>query len=325
MARTDQSGDQILGRSPDQTVEAGSTPASELVGMIEGLAAFVASFEPGRYSSQDAASLVSVFTRGERLCAAGKTLAATRAAEANCHQIQGHRTPAHWLAAVTGESVGEAMGTLAIGDALASQPGVADAYRDGRLSRSRARAVTDAVKVNPRSEGELVSGAESDTMGQLRDRCLRAKAQGRSKQDQAAHAEALHRSRSCRTWTDSSDGAFRLEARLAPDRGATLLAALRAESDGVFKAARKAGTHEPSDAYAADALVALVTRGATCDHDGSSGDGIPPARRGGGSGSSVHVRVDLEALRHGAVSDGTICEIPMTMSHRVHRFAAGPE
>ena len=325
MARTDQSGDQILGRSPDQTVEPGSTPASELVGMIEGLAAFVASFEPGRYSSQDAASLVSVFTRGERLCAAGKTLAATRAAEANCHQIQGHRTPAHWLAAVTGESVGEAMGTLAIGDALASQPGVADAYRDGRLSRSRARAVTDAVKVNPRSEGELVSGAESDTMGQLRDRCLRAKAQGRSKQDQAAHAEALHRSRSCRTWTDSSDGAFRLEARLAPDRGATLLAALRAESDGVFKAARKAGTHEPSDAYAADALVALVTRGATSSGDGSSGDGIPPARRGGGSGSSVHVRVDLEALRHGAVSDGTICEIPMTMSHRVHRFAAGPE
>ncbi|HEY1990457.1 MAG TPA: hypothetical protein VGG43_13390, partial [Acidimicrobiales bacterium] len=66
------------------------------------IASFVESFEPGRYSGGDAAELVTLFARGERLCAAGKTLAARRAADANQHQCAGHRTPAHWLAEATG-------------------------------------------------------------------------------------------------------------------------------------------------------------------------------------------------------------------------------
>ena len=294
----------------DQALEERTTTAAELTGIIEGVASFVSSFEAGRYSSGDAALLVKVFARGERLCAAGKTVAAARAAEANAHQLAGHRSPAHWLAEVTGESVGDAMGVLAIGDALASQPGVDDAFRSGKLSRSRARAVTDAVKVNPRCEDQLVEAAQSDTMGQLRDRCLRAKAQGRSKEDEAAHYQALRRNRSCRTWTDQADGAFRLEARLAPDDGAALLAALRAESDRVFHRARKAGMIESPDAYAADALVALITGQATRGTSSSDDSDSQSPSRQSRSSSNVHVRVDLDALRQGAVSHGQICEIP---------------
>ena len=132
-------------------------------------------------TEQDAASLVAAFARGKRLCAAGETLAAARAAECRAYLAGGHRSPAEWLAAVTGASVGEATDVLKVAEALPSQPGVEEALRDGRLTPSRAKLVTGAVKVNPQKEAELVRGAEADTFRQLRDRCLRAKAEGQQR------------------------------------------------------------------------------------------------------------------------------------------------
>jgi hypothetical protein len=49
--------------------------------------------------------------------------------------------------------------------------------------------------------------------------------------------------------------------RLSPDKGAEVIAALDAETDLLFRAARAGGTHEAREAYAADALHALITRG----------------------------------------------------------------
>src|SRR5271165_1361508 len=77
------------------------TSAKALLRAVDVIAGFVADFEPGRYSGEDAASLVDVFIRAERLCGAGKTLAATRVAESNRPAEDGHRSAAHWLAGVT--------------------------------------------------------------------------------------------------------------------------------------------------------------------------------------------------------------------------------
>jgi hypothetical protein len=103
-----------------------------------------------------------------------------------------------------------------------------------------------------------VDRAGKDTLRQLKERCLRAKAEGRSSADAARAHEAIRQARRRRTWTDA-DGAFRLDALLTPDAGARLLASLTKESDRCFKEARTAGVFEPTQAYAADALVALVT------------------------------------------------------------------
>jgi hypothetical protein len=216
--------------------------------------------------------------------------------------------------------LGEAIDVLALGDSLAAHPGIDSAYRGGKLSRSKAKAIAGAVKVNPEAEDELVSTAEGDTVRQNRDRCQRAKAQGRSRQDAKALYDAIHKDRSCRTWTDTETGAFRLDARLTPDAGAALKAALQLESEKVFHAARQAGTHESHDAYAADALVALVTRDPGRSGDPRSGgngtnaqaskDGQTGARRSKGTRALVHVRVDLDALRSGVVGPNGICEIP---------------
>ena len=237
----------------------GAVSARAMADAVEVIATFVAGFEPGLYSCDDAASLVASFTRAERLCAAGKTLAANRVAASNRHDLTGHASPAHWLAGVTGESVGEADSLLRLGRALENQHEVEDAYRKGVLSPTGAKLVAGAVKVNPGSEHELLKGARSDTLRQLKDRCLRAKAQGRSRQDADRHAEEVRRSRSCRTWTDNEDGSFRLDARLTPDAGALLVASLTAEANRVFDRARKSGVEESPDNYRADALVALVT------------------------------------------------------------------
>ena len=215
-----------------------SGSSAGLLRAIDAIASFVADFEPSAYSGEDATALVAAFTRAERLCGAGKTLAATRAAESNRHVLSGHRSAAEWLAQQTGESVGEAVDLLKFGQVLEEQPEVEQAYRDGRLSRSRAKLVSGAVRVNPQREHELIGGAEKDTFPQLKDRCLRAKAEGRSAEDAAKAYAAIRRSRRCRTWTDA-DGAFRLDALLTPDAGASLLASLTKESDRIFQEARK--------------------------------------------------------------------------------------
>jgi hypothetical protein len=61
-------------------------------------------------------------------------------------------------------------------------------------------------------------------------------------------------------WTDP-DGAYRIEARLAPDAGARFSSAWKAHTDRIFCEARRAGRREPHAAYAADALVALASEG----------------------------------------------------------------
>jgi uncharacterized protein DUF222 len=89
---------------------------------------------------------------------------------------------------------------------------------------------------------------------------------------------------------------MRLEARLTADAGARVLAGLEPHKERIFSEARKEGRRESSEAYAADALVALTEE--------SSGSGRSGPR------ATVHVRVDHSALMRGHAVDGETCEIP---------------
>jgi hypothetical protein len=266
----------------------------------------------------------------ERLGGTGKTLAAARAARCHPNLSSGHRTPAEWLAATTGDSVGDALSVLKLGEALSDQPGVDGALREGTLTPHRAKLVSDAVRVNPAAEDDLVEGASTDTMPTLKKRCLRAKSEGRSPAEEARHHEKLHQDRRCRTFTDG-DGALRLLAVLPPVTGAELVAALDTQVDRIFGSATRSGSFESPDAYRADALVALVTgrgilgpsrRNRTGSNGStSSGSDTPsdsttshsttgsPGCRQPGPGTQVIIRTDLAALRRGHTSPGEVCEI----------------
>ena len=251
--------------------------AGDLADAVEVAASFVGAYEPGRYSGEDSEHLAGLFNRLQRVAEAGLTLAAGRVAEANRHTATGHRTPAEWLAGTTGDSVGNAASTLELAEQLQAQPGVDEALRAGALPAHRAKLIADAATDNPDRVDDLIQAARTDTDRQFKERCLRVRAEGRSAEDEAAHARRLHKNRSCRTFT-TREGAFGLRAVLTPEAGAPVLAALQAQADRIFEQARRAGDPERPDRYAADALVTLIT-----------GQGIlPPARRGktGGGGQT---------------------------------------
>jgi hypothetical protein len=339
-------------------VSATEVSADSLTEAIAVLESFVAAFEPGRYSGDDAAVLVERFTRGEHLCATGKALAAKRATETELHRKDGHRSAAEWLARKTGESLGQAAGSLQLADQMEHHRELGDTLRSGELSHARARQVADVLRVDPNSEDELVEAAKNkdETNRQLQDRCLRAKAKARSAEDSRAHYEGIRKARCLRHYTDR-DGAFRLEGLFTPDAGAKVLAALKPTRTAIFDEARRLGLRERPEAYEADALVALLTgkRQPLSPVDGSHVDDGGTARAAPGQGrtknndpanseradsdqadseradsdradserartecqptavpppASVHLRVDLAALRRGSIEDGECCEIP---------------
>ena len=59
--------------------------------------------------------------------------------------------------------------------------------------------------------------------------------------DDRRWAQHLHESRAVRTWTDEIDGAYRIDARLAPDVGVWIESALQLETDEIFRHARQRG------------------------------------------------------------------------------------
>jgi hypothetical protein len=292
----------------EQTDQRGASGPQGLLALLDAADAALDATDPARCSLADAEVVLRRVTLHERKVLAVKTTLATRLAQGSHHTRTGYHSPAEFLAATTGDSVGEAKGLIRLGEALATQPGLAESFRAGKLSQRRAARVSDAVKVNPAREAELVGSAESDSEATLFERCQRAKAEGRSKEAEARHFQKLHDDRRCRTRTDD-DGAFCLQAVLAPEVGAEVLAALEAQTDRQFDRARREGRFETPDAYRADALVALLTgRGMA----GSKGDGSGAAsgRRPPDPRATVSVVVDLEALRRGSVGDGERCEIP---------------
>ena len=118
---------------------------------------------------------------------------------------------------------------------------------------------------------------------------------------------------------------MRFDARLTPDQGARLLAAVRAETERLARQALLAGVDEPRGAMAADALVGLAAgdtpQGVTgATNEGSAPPASRPPRAGArspshrpsthGPSTMVHVRVDHAALIRGRVEGGEICEIP---------------
>jgi len=231
---------------------------ARLTTVISELAAIVAQLDAETVEPGDAAALVSVFVKGENLCAAGKAMCATRAVGAGAHRRAGHVDPASWLAGVSGDTRGRANDALQTASSLPRLPLLAGAVRTGELSPTRARTVADAASMDPASEASLLQTARAGSLHELREEAERVKAAARSKEDDEARYEAIRKARHLRTFM-GTDGGFKGQFSLTPDAGAKVLSILQPASDLFFDEARREGRREPNEAYLADALVALVT------------------------------------------------------------------
>jgi hypothetical protein len=269
------------------------------------LRSMLAGFEPERVNGPDAARLLEIFSEIEKLASGGKMLSARRVESSNVWRGKGHRSAAAHVAEATGSGLGPAITALEAARQLGSLPATEDAMRDGRLSEAQVKEIAGAAILRPESEQELVDAARTQPLNVLKLRCRRVRA---AEQDPGATYDAIHRGRYLRNWIDN-DGAVRFDARLTPDEGARLVAAVKAESDLLARGARRDLRDEPRKATMADALVRLACgrSGGGPEVDRESGDGERPDP---GPSAMVHVRVDHEALVRGSVAPGEVCEIP---------------
>lgn len=264
--------------------------------LLKDLEGVVGGLEPEVLESSLAQSLVQRFTAIERVAAAGKALAARRVAESGAWRHSGEKSAAHWMAKATGTSVGQAVGVLETAARLSELPGTDAKFRKGDLSEAQVREIASAAAAAPASEGELLKAAETEGLTGLKERC--AKVRAAALPDESARYQRIHNKRRLRHWSDP-DGAFRMDALLTPDAGATVLAALEGVKERIFHEARKQGRRESYEAYGADALVEIAGHVRDCKES--------PERSG--PQALVHVVVDHQVLRRGSVAEGETCEI----------------
>ena len=249
-----------------------------------------------RVAGEEAVSLLEEIGRIENTCASARVLLSERIAGTKLWQDKGERSAAHFLARTTRTTVSRAVESLETARRLEELPATAEAFREGRVSEIQAKEIASAASLHPSSEDELLETARSGDVTALREECRRVRSACLS--DEVERYEAIQRSRYLRSWSDQ-DGAFRLDGRLTPDAGATVMAALEPHRRKVFEEARRAGQRQTQEAYMADALVALAETGAGGD-----------AKESSGPRAMVHVRVDHAALVRGHRVPGEICEVP---------------
>jgi hypothetical protein len=191
----------------------GREPGAVGVGVVAELAAqvqaVVAGFDPELTGARDCLDLVGVFRDLEHAASAGLALAARRVAQTSLWADHGHRTAAHWLAAKTGVSVGEAMRLLETAEVAEQAPATLEALKNGGLSIPKARAVGKAEAADPDAGAELVDRAASEgvTVREIETDSARI-VHAASGETETERAERIRRNRSFRVGSngDGSNG-----------------------------------------------------------------------------------------------------------------------
>jgi hypothetical protein len=196
---------------------------------------------------------------------------------------------AHWLNWKCGMALGSAREHVRVGRRLGELALVREEYAAGRLSFSKVRAITRVATAD--NEADLVYLAGTMTAEHL-ERLLRSYRRCTRPDDERAHANERDKERFLSTfWAD--DGTLLGNMKLAPENGATVVAALRMVMDRLRKEGGDDVSAETSDqawdgwgAAMADALVAMA--------ETVLANGYHPAN--GGDRHVVNVHVDAATL-----------------------------
>ena len=212
------------------------------------------------------------------------------------------------LAAASGTATGSARRRLDVARRISACAPLVDAFERGDLSVDQA-GVLAPLAADPDCVATLLETASKLSMTALRAEAQRLLRRRRGERETARSERSLHARRYCRAWTEPG-GSVRLDARVGPQDGAALLAALQQEHERLRRrrAVNASGKEDPegtpldgtgaasvrADQLRADALVRLVT-----GRVAGQGLGRP----------ELLIRVDAEALRREEVVDGETCEI----------------
>ncbi len=266
------------------------------VAAADAVEALLRDFDPDLTTPRECAELVGLFSKIEHLASAGVAMAAHRVAGAErLWRSGGHRSAAHWLAMQTGMTVTQAVALLKTAEVMPEAPQTTEAMLSGELSTQEALATGQAELADPEAAGELIDKAVEGTtsvreLAEESSRIINAA----STETDAQKAERIRRNRSLRAGSNP-DGSGWGRWNLPAAEHARLMAALEDRRRRIFTEARRAGVHEPAEAYLADALMALLdgaTRrrsgaaGAPGEGDAAGSGGRGAGRRGGVGGSA---------------------------------------
>lgn len=161
---------------------------------------------------------------------------------------------AHWLSWRCGVGLVAAREKVRVARRLMELPLVTDAFSRGELSYAKVRALSRVA--NEANEPELVEIARAATASQL-ERIVRTYRRVQV-QEELVEANGRHQARQAR-WYWDDDGSFVLSARLSPEDGALVLAALEAGRPTEIPAPARPGDDSaespPAVARNAEALV----------------------------------------------------------------------
>jgi hypothetical protein len=220
--------------------------------------------------------------------------------------VMGIQSPAHWLEWKCALAESTARDHVRVAGALRELPQVTAAFAEGRLSYSLVRAMTRVA--TPDNEGDFVEIARYTTAGQM-ERVIRSY-RGVVRNQELEATKLRHAERTC-DWRYDDDGSMIITARLAPEDGALVIAALEAAADDVpeeletnrqekearasaeARRGRRRKLH--GGKHAADALLAMAER-SQCN--------VAMGRRGGDR-TQVRLHVDVDALTSG---EGERCD-----------------
>ena len=261
----------------------------EVIRAAEALQALLRTVDPALLTGEAAVSLAGVLATTEKVCAAVRARVAVRAAACEAHRALGFADAADWLARLTGTSLAMAKSSLATASSLDPLPATRAAVDTGELSLAQAGEIVAAAAGSPGCEERLLAHARTHDLRSLQDEV-------RSERLAASDATELHRrrhaARSVRHWQDR-DGMLHLHAALPPEVGLPFVHRLDAETDRIRREARRAGSTEPRDAHATDALVRML-----------EGNG-----RGRANRADVVFVVDLRAWRRGHAHAGEVSHV----------------
>ena len=242
--------------------------------------------------------------------------------------VWGCRSCAHWLSWQCATGLRAAREQVRVARALTDLPAIREAFTEGRLSYSQARALTRVA--HPGNEEELLALARQATAAQL-EKLVRGYQRAETLSAQARNAYERREL----VWWHDDDGSLVIHARLPAEDGALVLEALQATADQLRQADRQntaaGGADEcsaeprPARTLLADALTELAA--------GRGSDAPEGADR-----FQVVVNVDLESLAADATGTcrlgcGTVlapetarrlgCDQPVVALHHTHGQATG--
>ena len=224
----------------------------------------------------------------EELCSQAAHLAA-----AECHLVlliaefdrreawagPGLRSCAHWLNWRCGVALGAAREQVRVGRALRDLPIVREAFSSGQLSYSKVRAITRVA--TPEIEEGLVEIARSASASQME---ILVREYRRADPDEGRTALARHALRFVRSHTDA-DGMVVIHARLSPEDGACVLAAIETARKAV-RADRLDGVGGPGGPAAGGNDDPPVPRGVSAETGGEPSPGSGPCEGPGDEAES---------------------------------------